>query len=94
MPSEDMTEIYNETARHAYEKCMEIMAQSMAAYEGNTSEFISANVYVAGGMLAACQMFAKTRAEKEQMKVLMLTAVDNILEQNIEQYSPPEGLGN
>lgn len=94
MSSENLKEIYNEVAMDAYERCMDIMAKSMPAFEGNTAEFINANVYVAGGMLAACQMFAQTRQEKEHMKVLMLTAVDNILQQNIEHYSPPEGLGN
>jgi hypothetical protein len=94
MSSEAMNQVYAETAMKAFDDCMEVMVKTMPAFKNNTAEFINANVYVAGGMLAACQIFAPTRQEKEEIKKLILTAVLAILDNNIEMNSPPEGPGN
>lgn len=94
MSSEELNNKYDTAAVGALSDCMDIMSAILPLYQDNTSEFILSNVYVAGGMLSACMMFADNVTDKQVMKGFMLNALSEILDKNIEAQAKHQGKAN
>lgn len=85
MSGENMREEYPRIATKAFEDCMQVMFNILPAYENNTSEFVMATTYVAGGILASTLTFAPDHAARIILKAHLMQAMDSILEQQIQE---------
>ena len=85
MSGENMKENYGPIATKAFEDCMQVMMNILPAYGNNTSEFVMATTYVAGGILASALVFAPDHAARIILKAHLMQAMDSVLEQQIQE---------
>lgn len=95
MSSEDLKhEVYEAAARKAFDDCMVVMHDILPVYGNDTSEFIFANAYVAGGILSSTLAFAQNHQDLIALRHHLLNAIVNVLDNSIAAMTPPEGKGN